>query len=234
MAVDTVFLEGSGCECDVTLDTWLRDSLGTLPGAVRSVAARELVLACREFFERSYAWQARIENQNSKVGRHQYWTSPYDQYSNVVAVLGIEYNGNALTRLTARPPRVAGESTSPVPTSFYASVAPDSVELWPDLEAAEEDVLTFIVALTPKTTVEHLPRIAEIKFFDAIMDGFLARMYAHPGKPYTDKAEAKDRRRAFNHWIGRYMGQAKQGYISAQNWSFPPSWGVRRFGQGGA
>lgn len=239
MAVDEVFLEGSGCECDVTLDHWLRDTLPDLPGAVRRVAERQLVLACREFFERSYAWQGMIENVTAKVGRTQYWQSPFDEYANVVAVLGVDFNGTPLGRLPMRPPTDNKTDTGQnVPTAFYADVAPDSIELYPDiaLEATEESLsqaLTFRVALTPKTTVEHLPRIAEIKFYDAILDGFLARMYMQPNKPYSSPALGQAKRRAFNHWIGKYMGQAKQGYVSAQNWSFPSTWGVRRFGQVG-
>jgi len=93
MPVDTVFIEGSGNECDVTLDNWLRDSLPTLSGAIRSVAERELVLASREFFERSYAWTDTIEGQNAKVGRNQYWTSPFDEYSNVIAVIAVAFKG---------------------------------------------------------------------------------------------------------------------------------------------
>jgi len=242
VAFDEVFVEGAGCECDVTLDTWLRDALPNLPGVVRSVAARQLVLACREFFERSYAWVGVIEEQEAKEGRIQYWASPYDEYSNVIAVLGVRFNGVELARLVERPPRRVNNSGVPnenadIPTGYYADVAPDAIELWPDItEGTTQNLkgaLDFKVALTPKPSVEHLPRIAEIKFYDAILDGFLSRMYMQPHKPYTALTLGAQKRRSFNHWIGKYMGQAKQGYVSGQNWSFPPTWGVRRFGQVG-
>lgn len=241
MAVDEIFVEGSGCECDVTLDHWLRDALPDLPGAVRSVAERQLVLACREFFERSYAWVGNIEDVTAKEGRYQYWQSPFDEYANVIAVLGVRFRGVDLARMPQRPGRRVNTSGVPndnadIPTGFYSDVAPDSIELWPDIAPGTTDldgVLDFRVALTPKTTVEHLPRIAEIKFYDAILDGFLARMYMQPNKPYSAPTMGQAKRRSFNHWIGKYMGQAKQGYVSAQNWSFPPTWGVRRFGQVG-
>lgn len=233
MAVDEVFVEGSGCECDVTLDHWLRDSLPTLPGAIRSVAARELVLACREFFERSYAWIGYIENENAKAGTKQYWTSPYDEYSNVVAVLGVDWLGTPLDRLTARPPiNPNTDRTTDRPLAYYVDPAPDAVYLDRPLANDVESALTFRVALTPKPTVEHLPRIAEIKFYDAILDGFLARMYTHPSKPYTNPTLAASKRKSFNSWIGRYMAQAKQGFVNGQGWQYPPGWGVRRFGQG--
>lgn len=229
--VDEVFVEGSGCECDVTLDTWLRDSLPTLPGALRSVASRELVLACREFFERSYAWVALIRDENAKAGDKQYWTSPYDEYSNVVAVLGVDWLGEPLTPLVTRPPtNPTTDNTQNRPLGYFVDPAPDAVYLYPELSEDVANALTFRVALTPKPTVEHLPRIAELKFYDAILDGFLARMYGHPNKPYSAPAMAQAKRRSFNHWIGRYMGQAKQGYVSGQNWNYPQGWAIRRFG----
>ena len=232
--VDSVFIEGTGCECDVTLDRWLKDALPMTPGIIRGVAARELVLACREFFERSYAWQTLIEEQNARSGRKQYWLSPLDQYTNVVGVLGVCFDGTWLAPLTRRPIRAASSSTtSDTPYGFYSGEAPDMVELYPDITNDRDGVLTFHVALTPKVSVEHLPRVAEIKYYDAIMDGFLSRVYAHPNKPYSQPVLSQQKRRSFNHWIGRYAGQAKMGNVGAQNWSFPSGWGVRRLGQGG-
>jgi hypothetical protein len=231
--VDSVFIEGTGCECDVTLDRWLKDALPMLPGVVRGVASRQLVLACREFFERSYAWQTLIENQNAKVGRKQYWLSPIDEFTNVVGVLGVNFDGDWLTRFVQRPivPVNSQASSSSRPYGYYAAEAPDMVEVYPDLDTAMDSALTFWVAMTPKISVEHLPRVAEIKYYDAIMDGFLARMYEQPNKPYSAGMLAVQKRRSFNAWIARYAGQAKQGNVGAQNWRFPGGWGVRRFGQ---
>jgi hypothetical protein len=163
--------------------------------------------------------------------------SPYDDYANVIGVISVEFNGNSLAPVQRRPVRSTGSNGQPaqvgdVPSYFYAAPAPDAIELFPDLASDQDDALTFHVALTPKTSVSHLPRVAEIKYYDAILDGFLARMYMQPNKPYTSMPMAMHKRRAFNHWIGKYMGQAKQGYVGAQNWSFPPSFGVRRLGQG--
>ena len=232
--VDSVFIEGTGCECDVTLDRWLKDSLPLLPGVVRSVASRELVLACREFFERSYAWQTLIEEQNAKAGRKQYWLSPLDDYTNVVGVLGVCFDGTWLSPLVRRPIYpVANPRTSDRPDSYYVPEAPDMVELHPDLTNDFDSALTFHVALTPKVSVEHLPRVAEIKYYDAIMDGFMARMFMHPNKPYSSGQLGQIRRRSFNHWIARYAAQAKQGNVGAQNWGFPSGWGVRRAGRPG-
>jgi hypothetical protein len=169
-----------------------------------------------------------IEDQNARAGRKQYWLSPYDQYANVVGVLGVSFNGNMLAPTTRRPPR-ASDATD-IPRAYYAGEVPDMIEIFPDLLTDVDSALSFHVALTPKVSVEHLPRVAEIKYYDAILDGFLARMYMHPHKPYSSPSFAQAKRRSFNSWIGRYAGQTKQGNVGAQSWSFPAGWGVRRLG----
>jgi hypothetical protein len=153
----------------------------------------------------------------------------------VIAVLGVDFRGQTLGRYAVRPPQnlTADVQTSDIPLGYFADPAPDAIFLHPPLAQDVDDALTFRVALVPKPTVEHLPRIAEIKFYDAIADGFLSRMYMHPNKPYSAPALAMQKRKSFNHWIARYIAQAKQGYVGAQNWVYPPEWGVRRIGQAG-
>ena len=229
--VDSIFLDPTGCECDVTLDTWLQDTLPITPGIERSVASRELVLTAREFFERSYAWQAVIENINAKAGDKQYWQSPYDQYTDVIAILGVTFNGNDLTPLSRRPSDRGrtDPSTSDVPTHYWVDPAhSDTFYLYPTLENNTDDALDVYVALTPKQSVEHMPRVAARKFYDAIREGYLSRVLMHPNKPYSSPALAMQHRRNFMSQIGRYMGQAKQGYAQAQAWSYPRGWNVRR------
>jgi len=218
MSADSIFLEGSGCECDVSLDTWLRDALPQVPGIVRSVAARELVLACREFYERSLSWRTTIGPVHARSRFLQYYQSPYDDYTNVVAVLGVEWKGRPLKKLV-RQPTLDWESSDP--THYWITDVPDAVGLWPKLRADTDNALHFHVALTPKQSVDHLPRIAAIKHYDAILDGFLARVWSHPSKPYSNPAEAERRRTRFVAAIARYSGEAKTGYAAAQNWSFP-------------
>jgi hypothetical protein len=232
--VDTVFLEGTGCECDVTLDTWLKDALPHLPGVVRSAAARELVLTARDFFERTLAWTTWITDVNMKSGAKQYWLSPYDTYSNVIGVLAVVFkpdgptSGRPLSPLTCRP---AAVFTSNTPLNFYADSPPDAVFLYPEPDRDLDSSLDFYVALTPKQSVEHLPRIATIKFHDAILQGFLGRMMMQPGKPYSNPPLASTYLREYSSMIGRYRGQAKTGFVQAQSWSYPSGWGVRKTGR---
>src|SRR3990172_1250040 len=224
--VDTVFLEGTGCECDVSLDTWLKDALPQLPGAVRSVAERKLILTASEFFERTFAWQAWITDIDMKSGAKQYWLSPYDTYSNVIAVLGVVFRGGDATSGRDLHPlgrKPAAALTSNTPTHYYADNPPDAIFLYPEPDRDLDDALDFHVALTPKQSVEHLPRIAAIKFHDAILQGFLGRMMMHPAKPYSNPGLGSTYLREFHTRIGRYVGEAKGGFVRAQNWSYPSS-----------
>lgn len=235
---DSIFLEGTDCECDVSLDTWLKDALALTPGIQRGMAARMLVLTCREFFERTLAWRVRIPNINAKAGNKQYWLSPYDEFSNVISVIAVVWkkdgDAEAARFLSVLPMQPAADSTTDSPQSYYVDPShPDSFYLYPALENDVDDAIDVVVALTPKQSVEHLPRIAALKFYDAILEGFLARVLMHPATPYGDPAKAQLHRRNFLTWCGRYMADVKRGYAGAQNWSYPGGWGVRHIGKRG-
>lgn len=225
--VDTAFLDSSACECDVTLDTWLKDALPYVPGIDRDVAARELVLAAREFFDRTFAWTALIEGRDAKAGDKQYWLSPYDQYANVIGILSVSFDGVPLAPLPNKPRNAAAYTGNGTPNSYYTLNAPDSIYLWPRLEVDTADALDIHVALTPKQSVEHLPRIAALKFYDAILDGFLYRALRQANKPYSNPQLAAEYRRSFSGRCANAMAEAKGGFLQAQNWNYPGGWGVR-------
>lgn len=214
----TLTVEASGHECDVKLQTWLRDILPRTPGAVRKVAARELVLAAREFFERSAAWRVVIGPKDLRAVKKRYTLSPYDAYSDVVQILGVELEGCPLQLYTRQP--ALGRSADR-PLGFWLE-SPDTVRLWPTPTVSVDEALTFAVALAPKLTVSHLPRMAQTHFYEALFDGVLGRMYAHPSKPYTDPTLAQYHLKRFRNAIGAYAGQAKQGFApGAVSWRFP-------------
>lgn len=215
---DIVTVEGSGHECDAKLDTWLRDMLPVTPGAVPKVRKRALVLACREFFERSTAWRVTVGPRKLVANKKHYYMSPYDAYANVVQVFDVELNGVPLRKFTRRP--AGQEPTGTQPFAYYME-SPDQIRLWPLSPLTVEEALTFHVALAPKQTVTHLPRIAATHFYDAIFDGAVARLYSQPAKPYTDVTRAQYHLNRFQSAIGSYAGKAKQGLNGGQSWMFP-------------
>lgn len=216
---ETLYVEGSGDECDVRLDTWLKDLLPRTPGIVRQVAKREVLLAIREFYEQSFAWRVVIGPKNVVAGKSTYTLSPYDTYSNIVGVLCVEFGGKGLKHYNRRP---AGEedTAATTPTGFYLP-SPDMVRLWPTPQAALANGLILYVALTPKISVQHVPRIAATHHYDAILDGALGRLLAHPAKPYSNTVLGEYHLKRFRTAIGKYKGLAIQGHNGSQSWSFP-------------
>lgn len=211
-------IEGSGYEADVKLDLWLQDMLPRTPGAVRKVVRRELVNAIREFYEQSFAWRVATGPKDLLANKKQYYLTPYDPYTDVVGVMGVELDGQPLFPLPRRPRY--SERTSDVPTAYWLET-PDTVRLWPLPTKDQDDSLLFLVALTPKQTVRHLPKIARTHHYDALLDGALGRMYSHPAKPYSNPTLAQYHLQRFRAAIGKYAGLAKKGYTQSAGWSFP-------------
>ncbi len=220
----TLYVESSGQEYDIKLDQWLKDMLPRLPGVIRTVARRELILAAREFFEQSACWRAVLGPKNLVANKKTYYLSPYDAYTNIVQVLSVEGNGAPLRPMLRRPSGV--EPTSSTTPYGYWIEAPDQVRVWPMPSESKTNWLTFYVVLTPKQTVKHLPRQAASLWYDALLDGALGRLYSHPAKPYTDSVRAQYHLQRFRAAIGKYAGQAKQQANGAGSWAYP------RFGKG--
>lgn len=213
---NTVIVESSGHECDVSTSTWLKDILPRTPGIVRKVATRELVLAAREFFEQSHAWRATLQL-DARAGKKRYRLSPYDAYSDVTAVLGVSYNEIPLRKLSGEP--IAIRDGQPI---AYWLEGADTVRFQSTPNATVEDAFKFYFALAPKQTVSKLPRMALTHFYDALLDGVLGRLYAHPAKPYSNPTLGQYHLKRFRNAIGQYGGRAKQGYSpGAQAWVFP-------------
>jgi hypothetical protein len=215
---ELITVEGSGHECDVKLDTWLRDMLPYTPGCVAKVRKRAVVLACREFFEQSAAWRVVVGPKNLVANKKRYYMSPYDAYSNIVRVFSVELNGYPLDPLLRRP---AGTEPPADRPRYYYLENPDQIRLWPMANSSATNALTFYVALTPKQTVTHLPRIAATHFFDAILDGAIGRLLEQPAKPYSDPVRAQYHLSRFQAAIGKYAGEAKKGFAGAGSWTYP-------------
>lgn len=218
MSTSNITVEGSGHECDVKLDTWLRDMLAVTPGCLPKVRKRALILACREFFEQSAAWRVTIGPKKLTALKKRYYLSPYDAYANVVRVLGVSYNGTPLRPIAARPAGREPDASNPL---YYYLEGTDQVRIWPQSNVTEEDALTFYVALTPKQTVTHLPRIAATHFYDAIYDGAVGRLFSQPAKAYSDPMRAQYHLNRFRAAIGKYAGAAKSNFSGAPSWQYP-------------
>ncbi|KKM84567.1 hypothetical protein LCGC14_1297860 [marine sediment metagenome] len=215
-----------------TFEQILKDTLPQTPGIVRSVAMRELRLAAREFFEKSLAWTKIIDNVDATAGETDIVIDDGDDNTEVIAVLSIALTagGKYLAPVAQRPPKF---EESDDPNAFFVTSNPDHIRLWPYMVNTITDFMDVTVALIPAFAATALPRQITLKYYDALVDGYLARVYKHPNKPYSAPALAGDHRMIFKRAIGYYMAQRKQGFNNAQNWAYPRGWQVRRLGGNG-
>ena len=214
-------------------DLFLKDALPDLPGVVRSDALRQLRLAMREFFERSYAWVVTVEDVSIPTGDTAIQFDDGDDNTEVISVLGVKIGTDAdgyepMTPLLQEPDLIEGSEN---PSSWYITSNPDEIKLHPYQESSTTSVLRARVALIPAfdtdNTANELPRQVALKYYDAILNGFLARMLARKNKPYTDQVRAQQLRHNFNRQIGFYASQRKKGYNNSPAWSYPRGWSPR-------
>ncbi len=224
-------------EYTVTINELLKDTLPELPGIVRSVATREFRMTLRDFFEKTYAWTATVKDIAISTGETPIQLSDGDSNTEVIAVLHVA-KGNTVDGFTDMVP-LAGRPTSrgdgdsaEFPSHWFITSNPDELVLHPYLDVATSDTLTVKVALIPAFAIdpaaETLPRQILLKYYDAIMDGFLARVYAHPNKPYSAPLSATDHRKRYSAAMGFYTAQRKKGYNGTPNWRYPGGWRVSK------
>lgn len=217
------------------LNQILKDTLPELPGVVRSAAARELRLAMREFFERSFAWTKVVTGVAISAGDTAIQIDDGDTNTEVVGILAVRVGNDTdgyrpLPALGAEPDKIEGAESA---SAWYVTSNPDELKLTPYYNTAPTDTLRVTVALMPafdvSVTDDELPRQITLKYYDAIRNGFLARMYMQPGKPYSQPVLATQLRQNFLQQIGFYAAQRKKGYNNSPNWTYPSSgWSPRR------
>jgi hypothetical protein len=214
-------------------DTILQDTIPELPGALRAVAKRELRLTLREFFEKSHAWVTTVEDIALPAGKTPVQIDDGDANTEIIGILRLSVGNDVdgyreMAPMAERPLRVeTGKNAS----AWFASSNPDEFVQYPYPENVPTDVAVADVALIPAFDTELLPRQITLKYYEAIVNGFLARMYNHPNKPYSAPAAAGGHRLSFVSQIGYYAAQRKQGYNGAPNWRFPGGWRVAKVGR---
>jgi len=217
-----------------SIENVLKDTIPQLPGAIRSVVARECRLAMREFFEKSLAWIVTVENVAIPDGDSAIQITDSDDNTEVIAIMDVKI-GNAtdgyttLQPLGGVPDKIEGSESRSY--GWYVTSNPDELKLHPYNEGVSGDDLRVTVGLIPafdtSLTETDLPRQITLKFYDAILNGTLSRMYMHPSKPYSQPMLGTQLRHNFLRQIGYYAAQRKKGFNNSQNWSFPKGWTTR-------
>lgn len=199
--------------------TWLKDVLPRTPGANRKVVKREFLLACREFCIDSGVWREVIGGIDTVAGTSGYTLTSADVTADVFQILQVEYKGMPLMKTTQRP---MDETTpSGTPTRWYPS-GMNTFELWATPDVSETDAVRARVLLCLKDSATVVPDFFYTRFYDALLDGVLGRLYSHPAKAYSNVDLGQYHLRRFRGAIKTATGHGIQGGVVGQDWTYPP------------
>lgn len=166
----------------------------------------------------------------------EYW--PWDvlyihgmTYYEVAPGNDLPYKGTPLAPLQTPQSRSVYHGAEPAsgpPREYRTFVErPGVVELLPPMAATAgvSGVVPFVALQIPvNCCTSALPVVFQRYWYDVILDGSLAVLYAQPDKPYTNFPQAEYRGRAFRSGISmaRDMARRQMGNAETQ-WQFP-SW----------
>lgn len=196
---------------------WLKDILPRTPGIVRAIAKRELQNVAREFYRESTAWREIVESAYLADGVYQLTAVPQDSNSEVLQILSVEVNGLPIRPKVERP---VGDRPDGTPTNWYPT-GPATFDVWPTPDQYDDEIRVRVI-LIPTATATALPDVAQTLHYDALLDGLLGRLYAHPAKPYSNPTLGQYHLTRFRAAIAKAKGETLQGGFAGQNWTYPP------------
>lgn len=192
-----------------------------LPGALDAALHMELFSVMNEFFQGSNIWYEDIQFEVQPT------TDTY--YQNPAAfTYAIEPDQGAITRL------MGVADSKGLPVRAYMPVLGQVVLQW---SPNSTDNYTARVALTvaDPVTREGYPDFPDwimSKYGNEILDGLLGRMMSQIAKPYSSPAGAQFHLKNFKQAISQAKTEASHRNVyRGQNWSFPQTFGRRRFGR---
>lgn len=195
------------------------------PGAPDTLVQSKLQDVVNSFYRDSLAWREVVGPYKIVANRNEITLNPVDQYTSVQYVLGAyllpdSNGGNRPQYLKASPTLLVGTDVGP-PAAFFM-MKPDLMQLFPSPNATLGAVLYVYAALRPEVNTPRLPDLATTHHFDALMAGLLARLYAMPRKPWTDKDLARDKTNEYKRYLLRFQDEARRGYsLAAAPFRFP-------------
>ncbi len=219
MAVIT--LDGGQSETVVngqSTDYFVQKALMECPGAPDTLVQSKLQDVLRAFYTDTGAWRTILAPYKIIADRDEIQINPVDQYTEARYVLGAYiYPGVGSTNAKAylKPsPRLLVGGDRGQPAAFFMR-EPDVMQLYPMPNLTYGSVLYIYAIIAPLIITPRLPNISVTHHFDAIMNGLLARMYAMPNRPWTDKDAAAKHERMYNRDKLRYRDEANRAYSSA-------------------
>lgn len=197
-----------------------------LAGAPDTLVDAMLQQVLREFYTRSNGWRDIVGPYQISKGVDTVQFNPVDQYSSLLNVFGAYLfptptAANQRTWLYLNTDNTVGTDVNQ-PNSLWMRT-PDTGVLYPLPDRTYGSVLYLIASLKPVINTTQLPAISTEQHLDGLVSGCLARLYAMPKRPWTDKDAATRHERTFRREILLAKDQANRAYSSVDaRRVFPP------------
>ncbi len=194
-------------------------------GAPDTLISTHLQRVLTDFYTRSTAWRDYI-GPISVIGNvNEYDLNPHTQNSQAQFVLGaflFPYNGS-------NEPLPLGVSTrklygiTPGPPAKYYMQRPDQIVLYPVPDTTYGPILNVYASMVPTNLAARLPNMSYTQHVDALVWGTLARLYAIPKRPWSDKELRDYYEKKYRREILIYRDEANRGYGPGDTgFRFPP------------
>lgn len=217
------FEDGFTVTTSGSLDTWVREILSKVPGAIEGYIYDQLKLTIKDFFQRTKAWRRFIGPFTGAANDGTICLNPVDAYSNVIQVLQVTRDLSTLVQTDLRmlPRLVTPGQNTKTPSRFYLEPY-HTIHLHPVPTDDIEDVYVT-VALTPRLRTDNrIPQEVIDQHYEAIKAGCLQRLYEEPDKLYSNVEKSEYWGKRYRSEMARSRSVADQGYgETAQPWAFP-------------
>lgn len=184
-----------------------------IPGAPDQLVRTQLAQVLREFYTKSTSWRRNVGPYTIKQGQDLIQLNPISQNERLQFVLNaflFPFQGsNTPQPLTVVPRRPFGGS--PQSPSRYYMEHMDVMRLYPVPDQSYGKILYVYASLVPLSTAVELPDISFTHHLDALQWGTLARLYAMPKKPWSDKTQATEMSRKYRQEILTWRDVANRG-----------------------
>lgn len=205
-----------------TFEPWTKEAEARLSGSTPGTNKSQLIAAVREFYFQSRAWRRQIGPYTVTAG-DPLVAMTIDANTTVAHVRSVWIQDPSRGRVALWPLVQRSTEAEDDYPRYYTLESPDVLRLWPTPNSTVASALWVDAALSPSLTANVLPDIAQTVHFDAILDGFLARMLMLPNKPWTNPMFAADYRRSYRRRTVEFRNMADQGYLKLDPpWIFPP------------
>ncbi len=194
-------------------------------GAPDSLIQTQLQRVLNDFYTRSTAWRDYITPINVVGNIAEYDLNPLGQNAQLQFVLAaflFPFAGS-------NEPLPLGVSTRkfygivPGPPARYYMERPDKMILSPTPDQNYGPILNVYASIVPTTLAAQLPNMSYTQHADALIWGTLARLYAIPKRPWTDKEAREYYEKKYRREVLIYKDEANRGYGAADtSYRFPP------------